>query len=151
MSDAPAKRQPAVVRSFLRAKPAQVWTLFTEGAQLARWFCNACDSDAKLGGYVHAAWLDDDGETWDRVGTWTELSPPSDDNPGCFGTLTWLEGDDSFRFAVAPSGSGSVLTVISPLPNSDVDLREDVLLDAATQGWQRTFELLDELVQTDVG
>lgn len=167
-------RRPVVVRHVLAAPPQRVFDLFTQGPQLSRWFCDAADSDVTQGGEVHAAWVDEEGEGWDRVGVWTELDPPYR------GTLTWLdeEGEadpdppalvddvqvilpiegqeappprepDTFRFAIAPHPQGSMVTVISPLPTSSVQLRDEVLIDAVQQGWNQAFAELDALLQQE--
>jgi hypothetical protein len=44
-----------------------------------------------------------------------------------------------------------MLTVISPLPQTEIDVRDDILTDAATQAWQRAFELIDELAVAEFG
>lgn len=164
---------PVVIRHVLPAPPQQIWQLFTSGEQLARWFCDAADSDVRIGGEVHAAWVDEDGEHWDRVGVWTDLDPPYR------ATLEWLDDDevtapqealtgdmqvvvgapeadvpatpkprDSLRFAIAPHPQGSTVTVLSPLPQTTIAIREDVLREAAQQGWRKAFEELEQLLAT---
>jgi uncharacterized protein YndB with AHSA1/START domain len=167
-------RRPVAVRHVLAAPPERVFALFTQGPELSKWFCDAAESEVKLGGEVHAAWVDEEGEGWDRVGVWTELDPPYR------GTLTWLDEEDeadpnppalvddvqvilpiegeapqparepdTFRFAIAPHANGSMVTVISPLPNASVQLRDEVLIDAVQQGWQQAFAELDALLQQE--
>lgn len=140
-----------IARSPLPGTPEQVFALITDGARLAEWFCDACDSDARLGGEVHAAWTDEEGESWDRVGVWSEFDAPYRV------TLQWLAVQtadqpdqtstvDELKFAVAPHPRGCMLTVISPLPNVDTPVRPEVLEDAAQQGWQQCFQLLEQIL-----
>lgn len=137
-----------IVRSPLPGTPAEVFALVTEASQLARWFCDACEAEAHLGGEVHAAWIDEEGETWDRVGVWQDYEPPYR------ATLRWLatqEGEEpeDLKFAVAPHEIGAMLTVMSPAPQSDVPLRPEVLEDAAQQGWHQCFQALEHLLVAD--
>lgn len=159
--------RPVIIRSPLPGTPEQVFALLTEGAQLAKWFCDACDSDARLGGEVHAAWVDEDGEPWDRVGVWAEFDVPFRL------TLRWLPvqtaadlaltGDqqvvvpaadaapsepeyDELKFAIAAHPRGAMLTVLSPTPVVDIPMRPEVLEDATQQGWHQCFQLLEQLL-----
>ncbi len=149
--------QPVIVRKFLTATPERVYELFTSSSGLSAWFCDHAVSDVAVGGYVHAKWQDEDGEAWERLGTWTELDPPFT------ATLTWLGAQpgqaeaepapdddqlaDSFRFAIAPQAHGCVVTVLTPLPQTEVPVRADVLLDAIRQGWDLAFAELDMYLQ----
>ncbi len=151
--------RPVILRSPLPGTPEQVFALLTEGAELTKWFCDACDSDARLGGEIHAAWVDEDGEPWDRVGIWVEFDAPHRL------TLRWLpvqtaadlavtgeEPDaaepehDELKFAIAPHPRGAMLTVLSPTPTVDTPMRPEVLEDATQQGWQQCFQLLEQLL-----
>jgi uncharacterized protein YndB with AHSA1/START domain len=147
-----------IIRSPLPGTPEQVFALLTEGAHLARWFCDACDSDAQLGGEVHASWTDEDDEPWDRVGVWVEFDAPYRL------TLRWLpvqtaadlanpeappadpEAHDELKFAIAPHPMGAMLTVLSPPPQVETQMRWEVLEEATQRGWQQCFQLLEQLL-----
>ncbi len=159
--------RPVIVRSPLAGSPEQVFALLTESVHLARWFCDACDSDARLGGEVHAAWVDEEGEPWDRVGVWMEFDAPHRL------TLRWLPVEtaadqavtgnqqitlpaadasveapqfDELKFAIAPHPRGAMLTVLSPTPVVDTPMRPEVLEDATQQGWNQCFQLMEQLL-----
>ncbi len=156
--------RPVIIRSPLPGTPEQVFDLLTAGDRLAQWFCDACDSDARLGGEVHASWVDEDGEPWDRVGIWTEFDAPHRL------TLRWLAvqtaadlavtGDqhiaidappaepeaDELKFAIAPHPRGAMLTVLSPTLVAETPMRAEVLEDATQKGWQQCFQLLEQLL-----
>ncbi len=156
--------RPVIIRSPLPGTPEQVFDLLTAGDRLAQWFCDACDSDARLGGEVHASWVDEDGEPWDRVGIWTEFDAPHRL------TLRWLAvqtaadlavtGDqhiaidappaepeaDELKFAIAPHPRGAMLTVLSPTLVAETPMRAEVLEDVTQKGWQQCFQLLEQLL-----
>ena len=156
--------RPVIIRSPLPGTPEQVFDLLTAGDRLAQWFCDACDSDARLGGEVHASWVDEDGEPWDRIGIWTEFDAPHRL------TLRWLAvqtaadlavtGDqqiaigapaaepeaDELKFAIAPHPRGAMLTVLSPTLVVETPMRAEVLEDATQKGWQQCFQLLEQLL-----
>ncbi len=156
--------RPVIIRSPLPGTPEQVFALLTEGAQLAQWFCDACDSDARLGGEVHAAWVDEDGEPWERLGIWTEFDAPhrltlrwlpvqtaadlavTGDQQVVIGDASAQEEPEELKFAVAPHPRGAMLTVLSPTPVVDTPMRPEVLEDATQQGWQHCFQLLEQLL-----
>lgn len=121
--------RPVIVRQVLPAAPARVFALFTEGPELARWFCDAADSDVRPGGEVHAAWVDEDGEPWDRIGLWRELEPPH------LAVLEWLDDDSDGSEGDGSEGEGLALTgstqVVIPaadaLENSAEPARRELL------------------------
>ncbi len=160
-------RRTVVVRRALPAPPQRIFALFTDGSELSRWFCDKAESDVRQGGTIHAAWVDEEGQPWDRVGYWSELDPPYR------ATLTWLDEDDlaanssqalvddrqvvipvpqapdpeTFRFAIAPHAQGSMVTIISPLPPANPNVRDEVLMDAVQQGWDQALTALDALLR----
>ena len=140
--------RPIIVRSPLPGTPAQVFQLVTDGTQLARWFCDACEAEPRLGGDIHAAWIDEEGETWERVGVWEEYDAPYRATLRWYATEEGAEPED-LKFAVAPHPLGAMLTVISPPPQSEVALRPEVLEDAAQQGWHQCFQALEALLVAD--
>ena len=73
---APSARRPVVVRHTLPAPPERVFRLFTTSGDLQRWFCDAVDTEPREGGLLHAAWQDDEGEPWDRMGRFVVFEPP---------------------------------------------------------------------------
>ena len=147
-----------IIRSPLPGTPEQVFALLTEGAHLATWFCDACDSDPRLGGEVHASWTDEDDEQWDRVGVWAEFDAPHRL------TLRWLpvqtaadleqadappiepEAHDELKFAIAPHPMGAMLTVLSPPPHVETPMRWEVLEETTQRGWQQCFQVLEQLL-----
>ena len=153
-----------IIRSPLPGTPEQVFALLTTGEHLAKWFCDACDSDAQLGGEVHAGWTDEDGEPWDRVGVWVEFDAPHRL------TLRWLPvqtaadlaivGDaqvvvgapdaepehDELKFAIAPHPHGAMLTVLSPPPQIETPMRWEILEETTQRGWQQCFQVLEQLL-----
>ena len=156
-----------IIRSPLPGTPEQVFALLTTGENLAQWFCDACDSDARLGGEVHASWVDEEGEPWERVGIWVEFDAPHRL------TLRWLPVQtaadlaltdaqqvvipaadaepaepehDELKFAIAAHPNGAMLTVLSPTPAVDVPMRPEVLEDATQQGWFQCFQLLEQML-----
>lgn len=153
-----------IIRSPLPGTPEQVFALLTQGEQLAKWFCDACDSDARLGGEVHAAWTDEDGEQWDRVGIWVEFDAPyrltlrwlavetaadlalTDNQQVVVGAPEAVPQHDELKFAIAPHPNGAMLTVMSPTPQMDIPVRPEVLEDATQQGWQQCFQLLEQML-----
>jgi uncharacterized protein YndB with AHSA1/START domain len=134
-----------VLRFELPATAERVFDLFTRGDQLTTWFCDQADSDVQPGGRLVATWLDEDGETWARSGTWVELEAPG------FARLVWdaEEGPaDEWQFGIAGCEGGCRVTVVSPvLPHPN--LPNDVRQDAVRQGWERTFAALDQLLRTE--
>lgn len=141
---------PVIVRSPLPGTPQQVFALLTESEHLTKWFCDACESDPRLGGEVHAGWIDEEGESWDRVGVWQDFEPPSV-NGGGRATLRWLAVNDEsqpedLKFALAPHPLGSMLIVMSPLPQVETPVRREILEEAAQKGWQQCFQALEHLL-----
>lgn len=141
--------RPLIVRSPLPGSPEAVFALLTQGQGLALWFCDACESEARLGGEVHAVWRDDDGEPWDRVGVWAEFDAPHQ------ATLRWLDANpdgaeatppDELKFAIAPHPLGAMLTVLSPLPQGQAAIRQEVLEEVTQRGWQECFRALSQLL-----
>lgn len=164
-----------IVRRTLPASPERVFDLFTRGEDLARWFCDACDSDPRLGGEVHAAWIDEEGEPWDRLGHWLEFDRPF------VATLEWLEAEDfegqsadphvladgqpitvgaeepaprqreTLRIALAPHPDGCTVTVLSPLMQGRDTIRPEVLHDTVRHGWETTLQGLEQLLREEAG
>jgi uncharacterized protein YndB with AHSA1/START domain len=163
----PLQPQPrhVIVRRDLPAPPAEVFILFTEGPQLARWFCDAADSDAQPGGEIHAVWADDEGgEDWERTGTWVAFEAPH------LAVIAWQSAEtahvdpagaevgqpaaappaDFLRVAIAPrtldDGSvASTVTVISPLL-AQSRIRPEVMQEAVQHGWQLAFAQLEAIL-----
>ncbi|MBM4344420.1 MAG: SRPBCC domain-containing protein [Deltaproteobacteria bacterium] len=152
---APVPRQ-VIVRHALPGPPDRVFALFTSAAGLQSWFCDAAESVEALNGDVHAAWHDEEGATWERIGRWVVFDPPRVAVLEWYGVQTAGKnaGDDGqlaadyWRIAVAPGddGAGSVVTVVSPLVASEVAVRPELLADAARVGWDATFGALRELL-----
>jgi uncharacterized protein YndB with AHSA1/START domain len=158
-----------MARHDFASPPEAVFALFTNGEQLARWFCDACESDAAPGGVVHAAWKDEDGAAWDRVGHWQVFEPPVraslvwDDPPHPAENLEAEQGRhvgseepgqaphapehrDVLHIAIAPIEGGSSVTVLCSLPPPHPTIRDEALVEVVEAGWQKTFQVLEALL-----
>ena len=155
----------AIVREPLPVAPARAFELFTSSAELVRWFCHEAESQQQPGGEVHASWLDEDGEPWDRVGRWIAFEPPH------LAVLEWFDVEtaqpqaaenplapgetepvrrDILRIAIAPDDQeGCVVTVMSPLLQDSVQLRGDIAADAVRHGWMMAFAELRILLASE--
>ncbi len=166
-SQGPPKLEEArmsIVREPLPVAPERAFALFTRSTELVRWFCHQADSQEQPGGEVHASWLDEDGEPWDRVGRWIAFEPPH------LAVLEWFDVEtagpqdpqpdpetpvpparrDILRIAIAPDEQeGCVVTVMSPLLQSSVQLRGDVAADAVRHGWLMAFAELRILLAAE--
>lgn len=160
-----AARRPVVVRHALPAPPERVFRLFTDGADLQRWFCDAIDAEPREGGLIHAAWQDDDGGPWDRMGRfavfepprrvvieWQAIDAPGDPaDPAQPASLKDAGTPDRLQVAIVGDGAGgSTVTVVAPLPVADAAVRDEVRMEAAQAGWAQTFEALAALLAADV-
>lgn len=72
-----ANARQVIVRKLLPLPPERVFALFSEGPELAKWFCDSADTEALPLGELHCLWLDEDGEPWERVGRFLVFEPPS--------------------------------------------------------------------------
>lgn len=158
-----AEPRMAIVREPLPVAPARAFELFTSSAELVRWFCHEVQSEQRAGGEVHASWLDEDGEPWDRVGRWIAFDPPN------LAVLEWFDVEtaqaepaealsepaeparrDILRIAIAPDDQdGCVVTIMSPLLQSAAQLRGDVAADAVRHGWLMAFAELRILLAAE--
>ena len=159
-SQAPADgqaRQQVVVRQALPTSPERAFALFTNGPQLATWFCSEAESEEKLGGALHATWHEEDGESYERLGRFAEWQPPH------MAVVEWLGGasqsadeaepveiaPDIWRLAIAPAADGCIVTVVSPLLRSEAPVRADILYETAKMGWEAVFQTLRELLAAE--
>lgn len=155
----------SIVREPLPVAPERAFELFTRGSELVRWFCHEADSQEQPNGEVHASWLDEDGEPWDRVGRWVAFEPPH------LAVLEWFDVEtagaeltqdlavaeelppprrDILRIAIAPDDEdGCVVTVMSPLLQSGAALRGDIAADAVRHGWLMAFAELRILLASE--
>ena len=145
----------SIVRESLPVDAARAFEMFTRSTELVRWFCDQADSQEQPNGEVHASWLDEDGEAWDRVGRWIAFEPPH------LAVLEWFEVEtapptadgpsetdqplpparrDILRIAIAPEEEGGcTVTVMSPLLQSGTALRGDIAAEAVRHGWRMAF------------
>lgn len=107
-----------IVRKLIPLPPERVFALFSEGPELAKWFCDSADTETMPLGELHCLWLDEDGEPWERVGRFVVFEPPSLLTIEWFDVLTKAEvgegaaGDPH----VLADGQSIVLQVGEPEP-----------------------------------
>jgi len=171
--------RPIIARQQFAAPAQRIFDLFTQSSELSKWFCDAADSDAQAGGQIHAAWVDEDGQPWDRIGVWSDWDPPyratltwdADEAPTDAASVLAITGStplvlhvdsqgtlaapppaaqaDYVKIAIADHPQGCVLTVLCPLMQLDDVVRPDVMHDALQIGWTQTLQSLAELVAQD--
>lgn len=115
-----ANARQVIVRKLLPLPPDRVFALFSEGPELAKWFCDSADTETLPLGELHCLWLDEDGEPWERVGRFLVFEPPSLLTIEWFDVLTRAEvgegtGGDPHVLA---DGQSVVLQVSEPEPSA---------------------------------
>ncbi len=95
----------------LAAPPERVFAALTEGRHLARWFCDACESDPEENGRLTMRWHRAYSSPWPYEATWTVVEPPL--KASCHGGHQGYPNRDAgtITFTLAADGAGTKLRV----------------------------------------
>lgn len=123
----------------LNPRPERVFEALTEARHLERWFCDAAESGARLGGRLMLKWTGPKASEQPFTGQWTGFDPPTrcvfegghDGYPdGRIGRITW---------ALAADGEGTRLKVNHAMPR---DARYDEWVVAFREAWPHSLDKL---------
>lgn len=100
----------------LAAPLARVFAALTEGRHLARWFCDACETDPVAGGRLVMHWHGARASREPYVAHWTAFAPPA--SAAFRGGHSGYPGGDAgeVTFALEGTEGGTRLTVSHALP-----------------------------------
>ena len=103
-------------RTELAASPDRVFAAITEGAHLARWFCDEAESDPASGGRLTLRWRRPGSSLQAFEGRWVVFRPPMSCayDGGHSGYPDGYAGRAGFE--LAPLGAGTVLITRHRLP-----------------------------------
>jgi len=134
----------------LAAPPERVFAALTGARALEQWFCDAADSEPRVGGTLTMRWHRPRSSPEPFVATWLEFEPP---RRAAFrgGHAGYPDGDAGLvRFTLEPTGDGGTsLRVDHEAPAGPVLER---FVEGWRSAWPRALERLARLVGTaDVG
>ncbi len=101
----------------LAAAPARVFEALTEGRHIARWFCDECVSEPRLGGRLSMRWTRPGSSPQPFDAVWTAFQPGA----SCAfqgGHAGYPDGNGgAIEYTLVPAGTGTLLHVRHTLPD----------------------------------
>lgn len=124
---------------ILEANPDRVFEALTQGRHLERWFCDAAESGARLGGRLQMKWTGEGASEHPFTGQWTGFDPPT----RCVyegGHAGYPDGRiGRIMFRLEPHGEGTRLKVQHAMPR---DPRYDEWVETYREAWPAALEKL---------
>jgi uncharacterized protein YndB with AHSA1/START domain len=135
---------PNIVLEFsadLAAPPERVFAALTEGRHLARWFCDACESDPEENGRLTMRWHRAYSSPWPYEATWTVVDPPR--KAACHGGHQGYPNRDggTITFTLEPAGPGTSLRVTHEMGHPAL---YSTFAKGYTDAWPRALRRLGE-------
>ena len=154
----PSEREVQVTRSF-RAPRALVYKAYTEPELVKRWLLGppgwsmpVCEMDVRVGGRYRWRWRNDaDGNEFGFAGTFREVQPASRlvhteaYDPGTVGGE--YPGNEAI-VTVTFSEEGGVTTVTTLIDFGSKEAREAAMSTGMTDGMEQSYQLLDQLLNS---
>jgi uncharacterized protein YndB with AHSA1/START domain len=153
----PSEREVQVTRSF-RAPRALVYKAYTEPELVKRWLASpgwsmpVCEMDVRVGGRYRWRWRNDaDGNEFGFAGTFREVQPASrlvhteGYDPGTFGGE--YPGNEAI-VTVTFSEQGGVTTVTTLIDFGSKEARDAAMSTGMTDGMEQSYQLLDQLLNS---